>query len=149
MIRKMLLTLCCALMAALSLSAQNDRADAILGTYRAVNGTDEYRARVTQSPDGTFKGQIIWIKNPYNADGTLILDTKNPDKALRSTPCNQIVLFSGLKYDAEKQRWGEAKIYDPKRGIRAHMTAAFDGPKTLKIRGSLLGISETEVWHKE
>ncbi len=40
------------------------------------------------------------------------------------------------------------KIYDPNRGIKVSMTAAFDSPKVLKIRGSVLGIGETEVWKR-
>lgn len=147
--KKMLLALCCALLAATVLSAQNDKADNIIGTYSAVNGSDPYRVRVSKSADGTYLAQIIWVKDKYDKDGNVYLDTKNPDKSLRNTPCDQIVLIKGLKYDAARQRWGETKVYDPKRGIKANVVVTFDGPKTLKVRGSLLGISETEVWHRE
>lgn len=147
--RKMILSLCCALMAATGLFAQNDKADNIIGTYSAVNGGDAYKVRVTKSADGTYMAQIFWVKDKYDKNGNVWLDDKNPDKSLRKTPCDRIVLFRGLKYDASRQRWGDTKVYDPKRGIKANMTATFDGPKVLKVRGSLFGISETEIWNRE
>ena len=84
----------------------------------------------------------------YDANGVMDVDDKNPDKSLRNTPADKIVLFTGLKYNAKKQQWDGTKIYDPNRGIKVSMTAAFDGPKVLKIRGSVLGIGETEVWKR-
>ena len=104
--------------------------------------------KITKLQDGTYKGQVCWVAELYDANGVMDVDDKNPDKSLRNTPADKIVLFTGLKYNAKKQQWDGTKIYDPNRGIKVSMTAAFDGPKVLKIRGSVLGIGETEVWKR-
>jgi len=45
------------------------------------------------------------MKNDRDADGNKRLDTKNPDKSLRMAPCDEVVLFTGLKHNARKQCW--------------------------------------------
>lgn len=127
--------------------AQNNKADNILGKYSSVQGSEGYKVEVTKKADGTYKAQIYWISEPNDPKtGKKKLDTKNPDKALRGLPSDRVVLFDGLRYNAEKQQWGDAKIYDPQRGIRVSCTAKFDNAKTLTVRGSVLGIGETAVW---
>lgn len=127
--------------------AQNNKADNILGKYSSVQGGEGYKVEVTKKADGTYKAQIYWISEPNDPKtGKKKLDTKNPDKALRGLPSDRVVLFDGLRYNAEKQQWGDAKIYDPQRGIRVSCTAKFDNAKTLTVRGSVLGIGETAVW---
>lgn len=127
--------------------AQNNKADNILGKYSSVQGGEGYKVEVTKKADGTYKAQIYWISEPNDPKtGKKKLDTKNPDKSLRGLPSDRVVLFDGLRYNAEKQQWGDAKIYDPQRGIRVSCTAKFDNAKTLTVRGSVLGIGETAVW---
>jgi len=70
-------------------------------------------------------------------------------QSLRTRPADQTELFTGLKYDAKRQRWGDTKIYDPQRGLRAKLTASFAADGRLALKGSLLGISETVYWTKE
>lgn len=129
-------------------NTMNDKADNILGTYVAKQGDDNFKAKIVKLTDGTYRGQIIWLENDKDAKGNKILDSKNPDKSLRSKPADQAVLFSGLKYDAKKHCWNDTKIYDPQRGLRANMTAEFTADGRLKIKGSLLGISETVYWKR-
>ena len=146
---KRLILLIASLMMCVGLLAQNDRADNIVGIYSGGIGRDAFKASIEKAPDGTFRGHVIWVAERYGKDGRLRLDARNPDKSLRDTPIDEIVLFKGLKYNPGKQQWDGTKIYDPNRGIRANVSIKFDGAKTLKIRGSLLGISETEIWTKE
>lgn len=123
------------------------KADNILGKYSSVQGGEGYKVEVTKNPDGTYKAQIYWISEPNDPKtGLRKYDTKNPDKSLRNVPSDRVVLINGLKYNAEKQQWGDTKIYDPQRGIRVSCTARFDNAKTLTVRGSVLGIGETAVW---
>lgn len=126
----------------------NDRADNIIGTYVSKQGDDRFKAKIVKLTDGTYRGQVIWLEHDKDANGKKILDTKNPDKSLRSKPADQIVLFSGLKYDAKKRCWHDTKIYDPQRGLKAHMTAEFTADGRLRIKGSLMGISESVYWSK-
>lgn len=143
----LLMTLLC-ITPVMAQNTMNDKADNILGTYVAKQGDDNFKAKIVKLTDGTYRGQIIWLENDKDAKGNKILDSKNPDKSLRSKPADQAVLFSGLKYDAKKHCWNDTKIYDPQRGLRANMTAEFTADGRLKIKGSLLGISETVYWKR-
>ena len=129
-------------------NALNNKGDNIVGTYAGKQGEDRFRVKISKLSDGTYRGQVVWLERDRDADGKKILDSKNPDKSLRTRPADQTVLFSGLKYNEKKRRWDDTKIYDPQRGIRANMTAEFTSDGQLKIRGSLMGIGESVVWQK-
>lgn len=126
----------------------NDNADNIVGTYSGKQGDDRFKVKIVKLSDGTYRGQVFWIERDKDAQGKKILDTKNPDKSLRTKPADQVVLFSGLKYDAKKRCWNDTKIYDPQRGLKAHMSAEFIADGRLRIKGSLLGISENVFWSR-
>lgn len=134
-----------------SLAAQtalNNMADNIVGTYSGMQGDDRFKAKIVKLKDGTYRAQIVWLERDRDAKGNKLLDSKNPDKSLRATPADRIVLFSGLRYDAKNHRWGDTKIYDPQRGIRAKLVAEFTADGRLRLKGSLMGISENVYWTK-
>lgn len=127
--------------------AQNDKADAILGKFYSKQGADEYKVLISKKSNGSYKAQIYWVADPIDhKTGKKALDPKNPDKSLRNVPCDEIVLIDGLKYNADKKQWDGTKIYDPQRGIKASVTVKFTDPKTLAVRGTVLGIGETAIW---
>ena len=146
--KKMILALF-ALFFSIVLFAQNDKADNIIGTYLCGTGIDAYRVRIERLSDGSYKGTVCWTADLYDTSGKKKTDVKNPDKALRNVPMDQVVIFTGLQYNAEKQHWSDTKIYDPDRGIRVKMTAKFEGGKTLVVRGTVLGVGEKVSWVKE
>lgn len=129
-------------------NALNNNGDNIVGTYEGLQNGDRFRAKIEKLKDGTYRGQMLWLENDKDANGNKRLDEKNPDKSLRNTPADRIVVFSGLKYDAKKKEWNDTKIYDPQRGVRAKMTARFDKDGSLAITGSVLMIRETVHWKK-
>lgn len=144
---KRILTLAvAAVIACFSLAAQNDKADNIIGKYTGGTGSDAYKVNFFKAADGSYTAQIYWLANPYDKDGKISYDTKNPDKNLRSTPSDKIVLIKGLKYNAAKSRWDGTKIYDPQRGLRVNVDCHFEGAKSLKLHGNVLGIGETITW---
>lgn len=149
---KRILTLLLTLLCVSPIIAQNslnDKADNIIGTYSGKQGDDRFKVKIVKLTDGTYRGQVIWMERDKDEKGNKILDSKNPDKSLRNRPADQIVLFSGLKYNEKKHRWNDTKIYDPQRGMKAHMTAEFAADGRLRIKGSILGISESVYWTKE
>lgn len=149
--KKFFLTLVCAIFAFLPMDAQttmNDNGDNLIGEYQGSQEGYLFRTRVTKKTDGTYKIQVSWMQNDKDANGNKLLDIKNPDKSLRNTPSDRIVIVDGLKYNAKKKRWDDAKIYDPTRGIKAKCTAQFSKDDELKIRGSVMGIGETVTWKK-
>ena len=136
-----------AMLPASAQSAKNSAADNIIGKYESVQGTDAYKVEGTKNTDGTYKAQIYWMKNPIDPKtGKKALDIKNPDKSLRNTPCDRIVLIQNLKYIPAKKVWGDAKIYDPQRGLKANVTAQFLPDGRLSLKGTVLGIGETVYW---
>lgn len=148
---KRIIFLLIAILFAIPVMAQNplnDNADNIVGTYSGKQGDDRFKVKIVKLSDGTYRGQVFWMERDKDAQGKKILDTKNPDKSLRTKPADQVVLFSGLKYDAKKHCWNDTKIYDPQRGLKAHMSAEFIADGRLRIKGSLLGISENVFWSR-
>ena len=151
MIKRIITTLIITLFttsAAVSQNALNNAADNIVGTYSGQLGSDNFKAKITKMADGSYRGQIIWMENDRDAQGNKRLDTKNPDKKLRSVACDRIVLFSGLRYDSKQREWNGTKIYDPKRGMRAKMVASWTGDGRLKLHCSVLGISKDLYWER-
>jgi uncharacterized protein (DUF2147 family) len=143
---KRILSTLTALLLCSILFAQNDLADNILGEYSGRTGQFHFHARISRSADGTYRADVIHVDNLVQRDGSILRDIKNPDKSLRDTPADRIVIFTGLQYYPQQQRWGGTKIYDPRRGIKAPFDAWFTSPDKLNIKGSLLGVSKTVCW---
>lgn len=146
--KKMIISFVLCLFGIMSIAAQdkNNSADAILGNYQGTQGGEPFKVKFTKKSDGTYKAQIYWLEEPKDKNGKVKLDTKNPDKSLRNTPSDRIVLIDGLKYNSDKKRWDSAKIYDPQRGIKANVTATFQKDGRLMLQGTILGIGETVYW---
>lgn len=122
--------------------------DDIVGVYYVAHQGEESKVRIYRQEDGTYSAQVLWIRDSLDRKGNLRLDEKNPDKSLRSVPCNRITIMSGLEYDCGEAKWKGGKIYDPTRGIKANVSCDFDADGRLRVRGSLLGISRTIYWEK-
>ena len=144
--KHLFLTLAVLFCACWNLPAQNEKADNIIGTYLSGTGIDAYKVRIFKVADGTYTAQVCWVADRVDANGNVYKDDKNPDKSLRNIPIDEVVIIRGLKYIPSKKHWGDTKIYDPNRGIRVKVTLTFDDPRTLKVRGTVLGIGETESW---
>jgi uncharacterized protein (DUF2147 family) len=146
--KQFMMTLLCALVFAMPSFAQgiNDKADNIVGEYLTDRGGSKSKVRVTKNADGTFSAQIFWVEKPFDAQGNKRKDVKNPDKSLRNVDIDQVVIVKGLKYDAEDKTWGDARIYDPSKGIRVNVTAEFVDANKLKLRGTIFGIGTTLYW---
>jgi len=140
-------------LSAISLFAEtklNTNPDALIGEYfvpDAKNG--DSKVKFYKAQDGTYTCQVFWLAIPNDpATGKPWLDTKNPDKSLRSRRSDSLILVTGLKYNADKQQWDGAKIYDPNRGIKVNFNCKFISDTKLQMRGSVLGIGETQIWDK-
>ena len=151
MMKKFIVAIICAVAFAMPSFAQglNDKADNIIGEYQTDRGGSKSKVRISKNADGSYDAQVFWVENPYEADGkTKRKDVKNPDKSLRNVDIDQVVIVKGLKYDASEKTWGDAKIYDPSKGIRVNVTCEFVDAKRLKLRGTIMGIGTTLYWTK-
>lgn len=138
----------CLTFAATAENSNGNTENSIIGIYETNHHGEESKVEVSKEKDGYFKAKIIWVKNRLDKNGNVRLDTKNPDKTLRTLPCDQITLMWGLKYDKDAKQWNGGKIYDPTRGIKANASCWFESPSILKVKGSLMGFGETVIWKK-
>ena len=126
----------------------NNNPDDILGEYLTDRGGSKSKVRVTKDANGTYSAQIFWVENPLDKNGNKRKDVKNPDKKLRNTDIDKVVIVTGLKYDKEEKEWNGAKIYDPSKGFRVNVEAEFIEPNKLKLFGNVWGIGTTIYWQK-
>jgi len=118
-------------MFALILSVCAAYAQDVTGKWKIEDGTaivEVYRQ------GNVFNGKIVWLKDPYEADGTPAVDSNNPDKSLRSRKIIGLNMLSGLK--AVKGEYSGGKIYDPGNGKTYNCSMKVEG-NVLKVRGSL------------
>ncbi len=91
---------------------------------------NEYRAKVIWFDDTDNKSK------PYN----IRLDTKNPDKAMRTKKICGMEVMHGLIYNADDDEWQYGRIYDASSGKDWNAKAWLAKDGNLKVRG---------YWHFE
>ena len=123
-------------------------ADKIVGVYQVEEEGRQSKVRFTKCADGSYQGQIIWLLNPNNPDGSRKYDTKNPDPKLRTVPADQVVIVYGVRYNAEEQCWEGGKVYKPNNGKTYKVELSFKDAKTLRVKGSLGPVSLSRYWNK-
>lgn len=132
-----------ALLFILPIFAQN--AERITGVW--FNGEKTSKIEISQAEDGSFIGNIVWLKEPNDARGKAKTDSKNPDEKLSKRPLMELQVLSGLSYDG-KGKYSGGKIYDPKSGKTYSAKAEMPNNNTLALRG-FIGISlagRTDTW---
>jgi len=85
----------------------------VLGNW--LTGGGESKINIKKCSNGTFCGEIVWLKNP-DRDGKPKTDIKNPDEKLRSRPQMGLMILTGFVYDKKDKEWVDGTIYDPKEG---------------------------------
>ncbi|MEM9674734.1 MAG: DUF2147 domain-containing protein [Bacteroidota bacterium] len=132
-----------AFLAVFGLSTQAQTADAVVGEWY----TTDQRGKVEIYPcSNAYCGKIVWLKEPTNPDGSVIVDAENPDESLRNRPIEGIEILSGLEYDGDGE-YEDGKIYDPESGkTYSCLMRLKNGGSELEVRGfigfSLIGRSE-------
>lgn len=136
----------------LSVVAQTEAADKIIGTYYISDDTsgEDCKVKITKDKSGTYSGRIIWLKVPNNKDGTPKLDIYNPDPAKRNTPSDQILMIYDFKYDPKKNQWVDGHIYDPAHGKIYKSKMWFESDKVLRVRGyiGVPALGRTMTWKR-
>ncbi len=124
--------------------------DDIIGVYYVKHQKEESRVRVSRDGDDTYSARVVWLKDSLDKNGNKRLDPKNPDKSLRGTPCDSIMILWGVSFNPETYEWSGGTVYDPTRGITAKPTLWFDeSDGELRIKGSWGPIHETVLWKRE
>lgn len=84
------------------------------GTWLTQEG--DSRIEIKLMDDGTFEGQIVWLKKPKYDDGSNKKDINNPDASLQQRELLGLKLLEGFKYDGSDNEWVDGTIYDPRTG---------------------------------
>ena len=147
MMKKYLLSLAFVLLSIVSFGKKNTK---VVGTWLTQDG--DSKIQISQNEDGTFNGQVIWLKNPTEEDGSEKLDKNNPDKDLQKRKVIGLKLLKNFQYDESESEWSDGTSYDPKSGNTYKCYMWFDGnPNKLNVKGyigfSLIGkkVSWTRV----
>jgi uncharacterized protein (DUF2147 family) len=119
--------------------------DQIFGRWLVEDG----KAVIEIQPCGDEAcGRLVWMQNPWDADGTPKRDAENPDRAVRMRPLCGLSLISGLE-PAGDGAWEDGSIYSTRDGRTYGFEVTPNGSDRLIVRGyigiSLLGGSQTWV----
>ena len=104
-----------------------------------TEGGDSY-VEIFQNGD-KLEGKIIWLKA-----GDDQLDTKNPDKSMKSRKLMGVNILTGL--NKKKDKWEGGRIYNPKNG-KTYKCAIWLEGEELKVRGYLGMFYETQTWQRK
>ncbi|MFW5707377.1 MAG: DUF2147 domain-containing protein [Bacteroidota bacterium] len=135
------------LMASFQLKAQADKVVGIWLTEKKNSQVEIYK-----TPQGTYEGKLVWLKEPLEDDGTPKKDKENPEPALRSKPLKGLIMLEGFTYDRDSKEWTDGTIYDPESGSTYTAYMWFDDNNTLKIKGYVMGmrfLGRSTTWTRE
>jgi uncharacterized protein (DUF2147 family) len=118
-------------------------ADRILGTYL----TDEKDAKVKIFKKGNkYYGKVVWLKNPKNSEGEILVDKNNHNKKLRKRPLLGLLFITGLEYDDGE--WVNGRLYGPKEGLTVNGEFKFLPNGDLQLKASYLFITTKRIWKR-
>lgn len=114
------------------------------GVWLHPNG----RVQVRIDPcGGQLCGTLIWFRRANSADDPRLIDSKNPDPALRHRPLIGLVILRDL-HPTGPRTWDGGRIYDPDDGRDYRMTMRLQDDHTMRVRVFVLLplLGETEIW---
>lgn len=119
---------------ALSLNAQNVKANDVVGLwYAEKDSLGRIPVVEIYEENGKYYGYSLAYKEPYNGPDSL--DEKNPDPKLKKLSLKGLVYIMGLVFD--KDEWNGGKIYNPYDGKTYNSKMSIDKDGNLVLRGSL------------
>ncbi len=91
----------------------------------------------------TVSARVAWIEHPYDANGQLLTDTNNKDKAMKGRPLLGMPLIEGMTQ--EKGCWDNGTVYDPDTGRSYDCIIKLVKGK-LHVRGHVGPFGKTLIW---
>ena len=113
-----------------------------VGTWLTDSGKSKVKIETCEAG---LCGTIIWLKNPLNADGTDLRDSKNADESLRERKLVGTEVISGFA-EVRPGRWTGGKIYNPEDGRTYDSRLVERDENTLTVRGCVLFICRSQTW---
>ncbi|MBO9732780.1 MAG: DUF2147 domain-containing protein [Chitinophaga sp.] len=142
--KKVTLFFCCLFFCSLTINAQNNPANSILGTW--MNEEKTGKIEIYQSGN-IYLGKLLWGIYMLDEKGNPRKDTKNPNPALRNREWPNMVMLTGFRY--RDGQWEGGEIYDATSGKSYRATMKVRNGR-LEIRG-YVGISlfgKTIYWDR-
>ncbi|WP_233840842.1 DUF2147 domain-containing protein [Dyella sp. 2HG41-7] len=142
----LLMLLCCASAHALAQEAKtySPSPSAIVGDWLVESRDAVIRI---QQIGNQYQGYIVWqLHDTYGPEdgpelnGKIVTDRKNPDPALRSRTLDGLPLLTSLRFEPDKTRWIDGRIYNADNGRTYNCLVRMLGPNRLQLRG-FIGIS--------
>ena len=91
-------------------------------------------------------GNIVWLKQPLNAEGKPLYDRHNPNTSLQSRPICGLQVLRDLQPLTDGS-WGRGIVYDPKKGAENEASIKPMGGGKLMLTGyGLFGLSKSFEW---
>lgn len=107
--------------------------DQLLGTW--LNEKNDSKIKIYRKGN-KYYGKILWLKNDKNDDGSSPkVDSKNPNKKLRSRRIVGTIILKNLVYDKADKEWNSGEIYDPRGGSTYSVFAKLKNDNTLYLKG--------------
>jgi len=128
--------------AALASVAQAAPADPAMGVWFTADKSAKVGVEMCGA---TVCGRVRWLKAPLDKAGKPVVDANNPEPGLRSRPVIGLVLIRDFKA-AGPGKWTGGKIYDPKTGRTYDASLEANGGDTLKVRGCMGPLCQTQTW---
>jgi len=102
-----------------------------------VWATDDGESRIQIEECGNeLCGKIIWLKDPFEKNGTDAVDSENPDPRLRTRKLIGLTILGGFIPDRrDPNLLGNGWIYDPDSGKTYSSNLRLDSPESLRVRG--------------
>lgn len=131
------------------------QADRVTGIYLAIDDEDNpnSQVRIFKERNGKYYGEIVWLKDPYEDDGSEKLDKENPDTKLQNRKIMGLRILNDFTYDKGRNEWSGGTIYSPKTGKTYKCYLRFEDDGRLRVRGyigsSWMGLGKTVHWIKE
>ncbi len=144
MVRTSLWTCAAALAAFLGPAAAQGSATGFTGTYMVEDGGSQIE--FYPCGDATC-GRIAWMRKGQDKKGRPLVDKRNPDPALRTTPLLGLTILSGLRPGEDPNAF-EGEVYNPQDGNTYPVTVTLTSEEQIKVRGCGLAglICQTQEW---
>ncbi len=101
-------------------------------------------APCAEAPD-TLCGTVMWLREPFDADGNPLTDGYNPDPDLRDRPILGIRILTGFEHK-KRHKWVDGTIYDPNSGKAYDSKLELEKDGTLSVSGCILFLCQDQTW---
>jgi uncharacterized protein (DUF2147 family) len=90
-------------------------------------------------------GEIVWLKEPNNTDGSAKVDINNENEAMRSRPIIGLKLLTNFSGKGPG-KWDGGKIYNPEDGKTYNSKLEEADSRTLQVSGCVFIFCKTQHW---